>query len=96
MHVDKELLVPKDEPQDVEQPQAEDHGLAENTHAEPSTRDGRKHTKKDDRLLLDARENVGAPTSQQRQKISPKRYTGYMDLMSESIEIGPSSFEEAV
>ena len=26
-HVDEELLAPKDEPQDVEQPQAEDHGV---------------------------------------------------------------------
>ena len=31
---DEELLVPKDEPQDVEQPHAEDHGMAETTQAE--------------------------------------------------------------
>ena len=28
LHADEELLVPKDEPQDVEQPHAEDHGVA--------------------------------------------------------------------
>ena len=44
-HVDEELLVLKDEPQDVEQPQSEDHGVAETTHAEPSTRNGRKRTR---------------------------------------------------
>ena len=42
MHVDEELLFPKDEPQDVEKPHAKDHGVAENTHAEPSTRNGRR------------------------------------------------------
>ena len=33
-HAYEELLVPKDEPQDVEQPQDEDHGVAETTQAE--------------------------------------------------------------
>ena len=28
LHADEEILVPKDEPQDVEQPHAEDHGVA--------------------------------------------------------------------
>ena len=32
-HVDEELLVPKDEPQDVDQPQEEVHGVEETTHA---------------------------------------------------------------
>ena len=27
LHADEELLVPKDEPQDVEQPHDEDHGV---------------------------------------------------------------------
>ena len=27
LHVEEELLVPKDEPQDVDQPQEEDHGV---------------------------------------------------------------------
>ena len=66
MHADEELLVPKDEPQDVEQPHAEDHGVAENTHAGPSTRNGRRCTTEADRLRLDVAENVGAPTSQRR------------------------------
>ena len=44
LHVDEELLVTKDEPQDVEQPQEEDNGVAETTHVEPSTKNGSKHT----------------------------------------------------
>ena len=66
LHVDEELLVPKDEPHDVEQPQAEDHGVAKITHADPSTRNGRKCTKEVDRLMLDAIDHVGAPKSQCR------------------------------
>lgn len=30
LHADEELLVPKDEPQDVEQPQEEDHAVEKN------------------------------------------------------------------
>ena len=63
MHADEELLVPKNEAQDVEQPHDEDHGVAEKTHAEPSTILGRRRTTKADRLRLDVREHVGAPTS---------------------------------
>ena len=63
MHKDEELLVPKDGPQDVEHPQVEDHGVAETTHAEPSTRNGRKRTREADRLMLYVIEHVGAPTS---------------------------------
>ena len=65
-------------------------------HAGPSTIDGRKCSREADRLLLDARENVGAPTSQRRQRRSPNQYTGYMALMIESVETDPSSFEEVV
>ena len=76
-------MVPKDEPQDVEQPHEEDHGVAENTHVEPSIRNGRRRTTEDDRLRLDAAENVGAPTSQRRQRQSPYMFTGiYMALMN--------------
>ena len=66
LHEDEELLVPKDEPQDVEQPHVEDHGVAETTHAEPSTRHGRRHTTKAGKLRLDAAKHVGAPTSLRR------------------------------
>lgn len=38
LHADEELLVPKDEPQDVEKSQDEDHGVAESTHVETSRR----------------------------------------------------------
>ena len=68
LHAEEELLVPKDEPQDVEQPHEEDHGVAENTHENPSTRNGRRRTMESDRLRLDAAENVGAPTSQRIQR----------------------------
>ena len=33
LHAEEELLVPKDESQDVEQPHEEVHGVEENTHA---------------------------------------------------------------
>ena len=62
MHAEEELLVPKDESQDVDQPHEEVHGAEESTHAEPSIRNGRKRTMKSDRLKLDAAENVEAPT----------------------------------
>ena len=38
LHADEELLVPKDEPQDVDQPQEEAHGVEETTHAVPNIR----------------------------------------------------------
>ena len=68
MHVDEELLDPKDEPQDVEQPHAKDHGVAETTHAEPSTRNGRKRTIEANRFMLDATKHVGAPSREGFQK----------------------------
>ena len=66
LHAKEELLVPKDEPQDVDQPHAEDHGVEENTHANPSIINGKRRTTEANRLRLDAVENVGAPTSQRR------------------------------
>ena len=65
------------------------------THVDTS-RDGRKHTREADRLILDARDNVGAPTLQRRKRTSLDWYIGYMALMSESVETEPSSIEEAV
>eukprot|EP00253_Pinus_taeda_P008922 PITA_08922 len=53
LHVDEELLVPKDELQDVDQPQDEVHGVEETTHATPSIR-GRKNTTEAERLAEDA------------------------------------------
>ena len=38
LHVDEELLVPKDELQDVDQPQDEVHGVEETTQAGPTIR----------------------------------------------------------
>ena len=65
LHVDEELLVPKDELQDVDQPQEEVHGVEETTHAAPTIR-GRKRTIEAERLAQDAEKVVGAPTSQHR------------------------------
>lgn len=76
----------------MEQPQTKDHGVEKTTHADPSTRNGRKRTREDDRLMLDVTENVGAPTSLRKQKRSPNRYIGYMALMSECIVTEPSYF----
>ena len=47
-------------------------------------------------MLDDARENVGAPSSQHRQRRSPERYTGYMELMGACVVTEPSSFQEVV
>ena len=67
LHADEEILVPKDEPQDVDQPQEEVHGVEETTHAVPTIR-GRKRIAKAERLAQDAEKVVGAPTSQHRQR----------------------------
>ena len=71
LHVEEELLVPKDEPLDVDQPQEEDHGVEESTHIEPNIRTGRRRTTKVERLKLDVAQNVGVPTSQHRQRQPP-------------------------
>ena len=68
LHAWEEILVPKDESQDVDQPHEEVHGVEEAPHAEPSIINGRKRTTEAVRLRLDATENVGAPTSQQKQR----------------------------
>ena len=65
------------------------------THAETS-RDGWKCSKEVDRLMLDALENVGQPSSQRRQRRSPERYIGYMALLGECVDTEPSSLEEVV
>ena len=61
-----------------------------------SSKEGRKRTRDADKLLDDARENVGAPTSQRRQRRSPERYARYMALMGKCVVTEPSSFKEAV
>ena len=91
LHGDEELLVPKDEPQDVDQPQEEIHGVEESTHAEPNIKQGKKHTTKAERLKLDVAQNVGVPTSQRRQRQSPDQYTRYMALMRKCIVTEPYS-----
>ena len=53
LHADEELLVPKDEPQDVDQPQEEVHGVEETTHVAPNII-GWKRTTKVEQLNLDA------------------------------------------
>ena len=97
LHADEEILAPKvEEPQiDVKQPHTKDPGVETSTHAE-SSRKGRKCTREANRLLDDARENVGEPTSQHKQRRSPERCTGCMDLMGKCVVTEPSSFKEAV
>eukprot|EP00253_Pinus_taeda_P030149 PITA_30149 len=92
---DEELLVPKNELQDVDQPQDEVHGVEETTQAVPTIR-GRKHLTKAERLAQDAEKVVGQPIAQCRQRQSPDRYTRYMALMRRCVVTEPSSFEEAV
>jgi len=63
----EELLVPKEEePQtDANQLHAQVLGVETSTQAE-SSRDGWKRTREADRLLDDAREHVGEPSSQHK------------------------------
>jgi hypothetical protein len=68
LHAEEELLVPKDESQYVYQPHEGVHGVEEATHVEPSIINDRKHTIEVDRLSLEDTQNVGAPTSQRRQR----------------------------
>jgi hypothetical protein len=68
LHAEEELLVPKDESQDVDQPHEEVHRVEKTTQAEPSIRNGRKRTTKADRLRLDVAPNIGAPISQRMQR----------------------------
>jgi hypothetical protein len=63
LNAEEELLVPKDESQDVDQPHEEVHGVEKTTKEESSIRNGKKHTMEVDRLRLDVEHNVGAPTS---------------------------------
>ena len=86
----EEFLVPKEEePQsDAEQPHVEVPGVETSTQVE-SSRDGWKRTREANILLEDARENVGAPSSQRRQRRSTERYTGYMALARECVETDP-------
>eukprot|EP00253_Pinus_taeda_P015415 PITA_15415 len=70
-------------------------GVDTSTQSE-SSRDGQKGTREANKLLEDARDNVGAPFSQRRQRRSPERYTGYMALAGECVETEPYSFEEVV
>jgi len=91
LHADEELLVPKDELQDVDQPQDEVHGVEETTHATPTIR-GRKRLTEAEQLAQDVEKVVGPPTAQRRQRQSPDRYTGYMALMSKCVVTEPSSF----
>jgi hypothetical protein len=95
-HAEEELLVPKDQSQDVDQPHEEVHRVEETTQEDPSIRNGKKCTTEADRLILDAAQNVGAPTSQCRQRQYPDRFAGYMALMNKCIVTKQSSFQEAV
>jgi len=65
LHADEELLVPKDELQDVDQPQDKVHGVEETTPAVPTIR-GKKCLTEAERLAQDAEKVVGPPTTQRR------------------------------
>ena len=54
LHEEEELLVPKDESQDVDQPHEEVHGVEEATHVDPSIINGRRRTTEADRMRLDS------------------------------------------
>ena len=48
------------------------------------------------KLRLDVAQNIGAPTSQCRQRQYPNRFTKYMALMRKFIVTEPSSFQDVV
>ena len=58
------------------------------TQAE-SSKEGKKRTKEVERLVHDARENVGAPSNQRIQRRSPYWYNGYMALMTKLVKTEP-------
>ena len=59
----EELLAPTEEPRDdVEQPHVDEKRVEAPTYVE-TFGDERKHTIEADRLMHDARENLGAPVS---------------------------------
>ena len=63
MHREEAILAPKEEPRDdVDQTHAEEYRVEAPTHAETSI-DGRKRTREADRLMHEARDNMGSPTS---------------------------------
>ena len=70
--------------------------MEESTHVDPNIITSRRRTTEAEKLKLDATQNLGAPTSQRKQRQSPGRFTRYMALMSKCIVTEPSSFEEAV
>lgn len=65
------------------------------TQLEPS-REGRKRNRESERLVQDAKENVGASSNQRRKRRSLDQYINYMALMTELVETELSSFEEVV
>ena len=77
----------------MEQPQVEEKRVKTPTHAE-TFRDGRKCTREPERMMHDSSETMGALTSQRRKMMSLGWDTSYMDMMSESVEVEPSLFEE--
>ena len=87
---EEELLDPKEEPQEdpqdvVEKPQAEHERAEAPTHANTS-KYGMNRTKETNKLLHNARENVGEPTSQRRQRRSLDRYTWYTAMVCELVK----------
>ena len=79
----------------MEQPQVEEQKVEKTNQVEQS-KEGRKRTRGVERLVKDARENVGAPSNQHMQRRSLDQYTGYMAIMIELVESKPSSFKEVV
>ena len=59
----------------MEQPQIEEQRVETSTQVEPS-REGIKRIREVDRLVHDARENVGSPSNLHGHKRSPERYIG--------------------
>ena len=61
------------------------------TEEEPS-KEGRKRTRESGILVQYARKNVGSPSNFSRKRRSHGRYTSYMVVMTELLDIETSSF----
>ena len=92
LHAEEELLVPKDESLDVDQPCEEVHGVEESTHTDPNIKTGRRCTIEVERLKLGVAQNVGDLSSLRKQRKSPDRFTGYMARIRKCIVTKPYYF----
>jgi hypothetical protein len=62
---------------------------------DPPSTSRRRKTKCAEQTLREAHEYVGAPRTSVRESRAPERFSSYMALMSELLEVEPSNFQGA-